>query len=86
MLKADALTHPRELRYEYSNWEGKNVAYNIKQRFDVELSVRQAQRLLNELGFTMQRPRYAFPKADPEKKKDFLTNFKNVWTLSEKMA
>jgi len=85
-LKADVLTHPRELGYEFSNWEGKNVAHHIKQRFDVELSVRQAQRLLHELGFTLQRPQYAFPKADPEKQKDFLTIFKKVWILSEKMA
>lgn len=85
-LKADVLTHSRELGYEFSNWEGKNVAHHIKQRFDVELNVRQAQRLLHELGFTMQRPQYAFPKTDPEKQKDFLTNFKKVWILSEKMA
>jgi transposase len=85
-LKADVLTHPRELGYEFSNWEGKSVAYHIKQRFAVELSVRQAQRLLRELGFTLQRPKYKFPKADPEKKKEFVKNFKKVWILSEKKA
>ena len=83
-LKADVLTHPRELGYEFSNWEGKSVAYHIKQRFCVELSVRQAQRLLHELGFSLQRSRYKFPKADPEKQKEFLNDFKKVWILSEK--
>ncbi len=29
-LKADVITHPRELGYEFSNWEGKNVAHHIK--------------------------------------------------------
>ncbi len=85
-LKADVLTHPRELGYEFSNWEGKSVAHHIKQKFSVELSVRQAQRLLRELEFTLQRPRYKFPKADPEKQKEFLNDFKKVWTLSEKLA
>jgi len=85
-LKADVLTHPRELGHGFSNWEGKNVAHHIKQKFSVELSVRQAQRLLRELGFTLQRPKYKFPKADPEKQKEFLNDFKKVWTLSEKMA
>ncbi|MHA1150900.1 MAG: helix-turn-helix domain-containing protein [Promethearchaeota archaeon] len=85
-LKDDVLTHPRELGYDFSNWEGKSVAYHIKQRFSVELGVRQAQRLLHEIGFTLQRPRYAFPKADPEKKKEFLNDFKKVWMVSEKMA
>ncbi len=85
-LKADVLTHPRELGYEFSNWEGKSAAYHIKQKFSAELSVRQAQRLLHELGFTLQRPKYKFPKADPEKQKEFLNDFKKVWILSEKMA
>ena len=85
-LKADVLTHPRELGYELGDWEGKSVAHHIKQKFNVELSVRQAQRLLHEIGFTLQHPRYAFPKADPEKQKEFLNDFKKVWTLSEKMT
>ncbi len=85
-LKADVLTQPRELGHEFSNWEGKSVAYHIKQEFGVELSVRQAQRLLHELGFTLQHPKYKFPKADPEKQKEFLNDFKKVWTLSEKIA
>lgn len=85
-LKTDILTHPRELGYEFSNWEGKSVAHHIKQKFYVELSIRQAQRLLHELGFTLQRPKYMFPKADPKKQKEFLNDFKKVWILSEKMA
>jgi len=85
-LKADVLTHPRELGHGFSNWEGKSVAHHIKQKFGVELSVRQAQRLLHELGFTLQRPKYKFPKAYPEKQKEFLNDFKKVWTLSEKIA
>jgi len=85
-LKADVLTHPRELGHRFSNWEGKSVAYHIKQKFSVDLSVRQAQRLLHELGFTLQRPKYKFPKADPVKQKEFLNDFKKVWTLSKKMG
>jgi transposase len=85
-LKMDVLTHPRELGYEFSNWEGKSVVHHIKQKFYVELSVRQAQRLLHELGFTLQRPKYKFPKADPKKQKEFLNDFKKVWILSEKIA
>ena len=85
-LKADVLTHPRELGYEFSNWEGKSAAYHINQKFSVELNVRQVQRLLHELGFTLQRPKYKFPKADPEKQKEFQNDFKKVWILSEKMT
>jgi transposase len=86
LLKLDMLTHPRELGHDFSSWDGKSVSYHIKQKFSLELSVCQAQRLLHELGFMLQRPRYAFPKADPEKQKQFLNDFKKVWTLSEKTA
>ena len=86
ILKTDVLTHPRELGYDFSNWEGKSVSHHINKKFCVKLSVRQAQRLLHDLGFTLQRPRYDFPKADPEKQKEFLNDFKKVWMLSEKMA
>lgn len=83
-LKADIITHPRELGYDFSNWEGKSVAFHLKQKFGVDLSVRQSQRILHNLGFTLQRPKYAFPKADPQKQEEFMNDFKKAWILSEK--
>lgn len=82
-LKIDVLKHPRELGYEFSNWEGKNVAFHIERKFNVKIGVRQAQRLLHKLGFTLQRPRYMFLKADSEKQKEFAQNFKKKWILSD---
>ena len=81
-LKADVLTHPRKLGYDFSNWEGKSVAHNIKKKFNIDLSVRQAQRILRKLGLTLQRPRYKFPKADPEKQEKFKEEFKKKPNLS----
>ena len=75
-LKADVLMHPRGLGYEFSNLEGKSVADHIKTKFGASLKVRQCQYLLHELGFTLQRPRYNFPKADPEKQEEFKKSFK----------
>jgi len=75
-LKADVLTHPRKLGYEFSNWEGKSVSHHVKQKFGVELGVRRCQYLLHELGLTLQRPRYNFPKADAEKQEEFANDFK----------
>ena len=80
-LKKDILTHPRQLGYEFSNWEGKNVSEHIKNKFGVLLKVRQCQYLLHELGFTLQRPRYKFPKAYLEKQKEFIQDFKKKWIL-----
>ena len=39
-LKTDVLTHPRELGYDFSNWEGKSVSEHIKTKFGVLLKVR----------------------------------------------
>lgn len=75
-LKKDILTHPRKLGYEFSNWEGKSVSEHIKKKFSIFLKVRRCQYLLHELGFTLQRPRYKFPKADLEKQKEFKKDFK----------
>jgi transposase len=81
ILKADVATHPRELGYDFSNWEGKSVSEHIKNKFGVLLKVRQCQYLLHELGFTLQRPRYRFPKADPEEQEEFIQEFKKNWIL-----
>lgn len=83
LLKADVTTHPRKLGYDFSNWEGKSVSEHIKNKFGVLLKVRQCQYILHELGFTLQRPRYKFPKADPEKQEEFIRDFKKNWILSD---
>ncbi len=75
------MTQPRELNYEFSNWEGKSVAEHIHIKFGVVLTVRTVQKLLHALGFTLQRPKYKFPKADPEKQEEFIRDFKKNWIL-----
>ena len=80
-LKLDIMTHPRELGYEFSNWEGKSVAEHIHVKLGVFLTVRSAQKLLHALGFSLQRPKYKFPKADLEKQEEFIKAFKKNWIL-----
>jgi len=80
-LKLDIISHPRELGYEFSNWEGKSVAEHVRIKFGVSFSVRAAQKLLHALGFSLQRPKYKFPKADPEKQEEFIREFKKNWIL-----
>lgn len=75
-LKKDVLTDPRSLGYDFSNWEGKSVAYHVKKKFGVKLGVRAAQKLLRWLGLSLQRPRYKFPKANAEQQKEFVMALK----------
>jgi len=80
-LKMDVMMHPRELGYDFSNWEGKSVAEHIRIKFDISFTVRAVQKILHALGFSLQRPRYDFPKADPEKQEEFIQDFKKNWIL-----
>ena len=80
-LKTDVMTPPRELGYDFSNWEGKSVAEHVHIKFGVSFTARNAQKLLHALGFTLQRPKYKFPKADPEKQEEFIRDFKKNWIL-----
>lgn len=86
ILRDDVLTHPRELGYEFSNWEAKYVAFHVSKKFDVEIGARQAHRLLHELGFTLQRPKYCFKKADPKQQDEFIEKFQKKWILLEPMT
>jgi transposase len=81
-LKKDVLTHPRKLGCDFSNWKGKNVSEHVKNKFGVLLKVRQCQYLLHELGFTLQRPRYAFPKANRDDQEQFVQEIKKRSTIS----
>lgn len=55
-------------------WDGKLLSHFIRQRFGVELGVRQCQRLFRQLGFRLRKPRPLIAKADPERQKAFKKN------------
>ena len=40
----------------YKTWDGNSLSDYIKKTFNVELSVRQCQRLFHELGYSLIRP------------------------------
>lgn len=85
-LKHDIIKNPRELGYEFSNWEGKSLAYHILKKFDVKLGVRAVQKLLHRLGFSLQRPRYKLSRADPEAQKIFKQELKKKWIHSDQVT
>lgn len=47
-------------------WDGKTLSTFIMQQYNVELGVRQCQRLFRQLGFRLRKPRPLIAKADPE--------------------
>ena len=71
-----ALTRPAE-EFGYCIWEGKTLSQYIRETYGVVLGVRQCQRLMRELGFTLQRPQ-TIPggKVSDEERDEFKKNFK----------
>jgi transposase len=67
-------SHPSQYGLEGNLWDGKMLSHFIAQQFDVELGVRQCQRLFRRLGFRFRKPRPLIAKADPEIQQDFKKN------------
>ena len=55
-------------------WDGKLLSHYIHKRFEVDLGVRQCQRLFRQFGFRLRKPRPMIAKADPERQEDFKKN------------
>ena len=82
-LKVQILKTPAELGFTQAIWDGKLVCKYISDKYSQSISVRTAQDWLIKIGFTRQRPRYKFNKADAELDEQFLTDVKKN-SLSKK--
>ena len=65
---------PMEAGFSTNIWDGKTLSVFIKERFGIELGVRQSQRLFRQLGFRIGKPRPIIAKADPKAEKDHKKN------------
>jgi len=57
---------PTEAGVEANLWDGRTLAFYVRERWGVELGVRQCQRLFRRFGFRLRKPRGMTAKADPE--------------------
>ena len=65
--------------FGYKNWDGPSLAAYIKNEYNVDLSVRQCQRIFHKLGYSHIRPQ-PYPSKDyedTEKRKEFKKNVMN---------
>jgi transposase len=58
---------PSSVGLSLNLWDGKTLAQFIEQRWDIEIGVRQCQRLFRQLGFRLRKPRPLIARADPER-------------------
>jgi transposase len=70
-LKVQLLKTPSELGYTLAIWDGKLVCKYIKEKYSLTIAVRTSQDWLRKIGFTRQRPRYRFTKADQNLNEQF---------------
>ena len=60
-------TSPSDVGLSANLWDGKLLSSYIAQKYNVELGVRQSQRLFRQLGFRFRKPRPVIARADPER-------------------
>ncbi len=65
---------PRALNYAQNIWDGKLLSHHLQVTYDIELGVRQCQRLFRAMGFRRRKPRPLIAKADPEAQKRYKKN------------
>ena len=53
-IREALINSPKE--YGYFKWDGISLSDYIKNQYDIDLCVRQCQRLFHELGFSIIRP------------------------------
>ncbi len=56
-------------------WDGKTLSAYIKVQYEVDLGVRQCQRLFRQLGFRIRKPRPVIARADPDRQNEYKKNF-----------
>ena len=84
-LKCQVLKTPSELGYKQAIWDGKLVCKYINDTYTQTIAVRTAQDWLNKIGFTRQRPRFKFNKANEELNEQFKIEVKKNLKNKKKM-
>lgn len=70
-LGKDLRKSPRDFKYTQTLWDGKLLSYHLDQTYNIELGVRQSQRLFTTLGFRRRKPRPVIAHADKTAQDDF---------------
>lgn len=60
---------PRNFGLNTNIWEDKTFSSIIKQQYNIDLGVRQSQRLIRRLGIRLRKQRPVIAKPDPDQQK-----------------
>jgi len=70
-LNLDLRRSPMDFKYSQTLWDGKLLSYHLSKKYDIDLCVRQCQRLFTTLGFRRRKPRPLIAQADTEAQEVF---------------
>ena len=66
-LQCDLRKSPRDFGLAATLWDGPVLSEHLRQRYAVDLGVRQCQRIFRQMGFRLRKPRPQVAQADPLK-------------------
>lgn len=75
---------PIRFKGKAAGWNSREVKIHIKNKYNINYSLRHVERLLHKLGFSLIIPRPRNIKSSSEKQEEFKQNFKkklkkNIW-------
>lgn len=76
LIKTSVLKAPEDLGYKQAVWNGKLVSKLLKEKKDIDVSVRTAQYWLKQIGFSRQRPRKKYKQANKKEIEQFRDSIK----------
>ena len=65
---------PSDAGMRVNLWDAKTLSAWIEKTYDIQLGVRQCQRLFRQLEFRLRKPRPVLARADPERQKKHKKN------------
>jgi transposase len=83
-LEKDLEKSPRALGLKRNRWDGVVVAEYLERIHGVRLKVRQAQRWIRRLGFSLRQPIYRYAQATTEGVEEFRKTVKKTPDNQEK--
>jgi len=66
LVGQDLRKDPRELGYSQNLWDGILLSHHLKEKYHIDLKVRQCQYLFHKLGFRRRKPEPRIAKANQE--------------------
>jgi len=82
-LEQALMKDPREVGLSRNRWDGLAVVEYLEKEHNVHLKVRQAQRWIRQLGFSLRRPIYRYAQATAEGVEEFSRGIKKTPATSK---